>query len=75
MKNINDLPDRIYYQVNGKSAEENFIEQKQKIIKACRERKRKKLEQEQEKKKIDKLIKEAIDKEVHKQLDKLFSKI
>ena len=75
MKNINDLPDRIYYQVNGKSAEENLIEQKQKIIKNCKERQRKKLEQEQEKKKNEKLIEKAIDKEVHKQLDKLFSKI
>lgn len=57
------LPNRFYYQLNGKSPMENYIEQKKK-------RREEKIGQNNQQKSIEK----AIDKEVHKQLDKYFSK-
>ena len=69
------IPDRYYYQINDNSPMENYFEQKQKIIKTYKERKRKRLKQEQEQKKSEKLLEEAIDRGIEKQLDKVFSKI
>ncbi len=69
------IPNKVYYQINSNSPTENYIEQKQKIIKFYKERQKKKIEQEQEKKKIEIILEKELDKEIKKQLDKLFSNI
>lgn len=72
MKRKKDLPKRIYYQVNGKSPMENYIEFKQDLMENYNNKKQEKLKQKQEQKKFEKILEKSLDKEVHKQLDKIF---
>ena len=73
MKTKNNLPKRFYYQLNSKSPVENYIEQKEDLIKSYQKRKANKKAQEQDQKLKEKILEKSIDKEVHKQLDKFFS--
>jgi hypothetical protein len=72
MLNKDKIPKRYYYQLNGKSNVENYIEFKQDLIKDCNNRKKVKLKQQQEQKNFEKILEKSLDKEVHKQLDKIF---
>ena len=71
---IGKMPDRYYYQQNGKSPEYNLWKQHQKIYEKIKKRQEEKKQQEAEKKKQEEAFEKAIDKEVHKQLDKIFLK-
>ena len=73
MLNNDKLPRRYYYQLNGKSPMENYIENRKDLIKTYNNRKEDKIKQAQEQKKFEKILEKSIDKEVHKQLDKFFS--
>lgn len=75
MKRKKDLPKRIYYQVNGKSPMENYIEFKQDLMENYNKKKQEKLKQKQEQKKFEKFLEKSLDKEVHAQLDKFFSNL
>ena len=51
------LPDRFYYQLNGKSLMENYIEQKEKMRETIKQRKEAQKQQAEEKKKQEKILK------------------
>jgi len=72
MLNNDNLPKRFYYQLNGKSPMENYIENRKNLIKTYNKQKEDKLKQEQEQKNFEKILEKSLDKEVHKQLDKVF---
>lgn len=59
--NNGSLPDWIYYQVNGKSMQENYIEQITKFTNECIERLNKQREREELEKEIEKQFSVAID--------------
>ena len=73
MKTTKDLPKRYYNQLNGKSPLENYIENKKDLIKTHNKRKEDKIKQAQEQKKFEKILEKSLDKEVYKQLDKVFT--
>ena len=75
MKTRNNLPKRFYYQLNSKSPVENYIEQKEDLIKSYQKRKEDNLKQAQEQKNFENLLEKSLDKEVQRQLDKVFSNI
>lgn len=60
------MPDWWYYQVNGKSAEENFNAQHKKMMEQYRERER----EQEEKAAIEKYVNEVLEKNLEKCLEK-----
>lgn len=73
MLNKDKTPKIFYYLLNGKNPVENYIEQKEDLIKSYQKKKADKNAQEQDQKLKEKILEKSIDKEVHKQLDKFFS--
>ena len=68
------MPDWVYYQVNGKSAQENWEEQHRKIIEGVRQREAEKRRQAEEKaleKKLEAEIEKQVGQAVEKALDEL----
>ena len=68
LHDIGKMPDWVYYQQNGKSAQENYIIQKQKFRNQLLERRK----QEQLEKDIEKQVEEQVSEAVEKVLDDLF---
>ena len=75
MKTKDNLPKRFYYQLNSKSPMENYIENRKDLIESCIKRKKDNNKQSKEYKSYEKFLEKSIVKEIHIQLDKLFSKI
>lgn len=73
MNNNDKLPRRYYYQLNGKSPMENYIENRKDLIESYNKRKDDTLKKAQEQKNFEKILEKSLDKEVHKQLDKVFT--
>ncbi len=74
LHNSGKMPDWIYYQVNGKSAQENWEEQHRKIIERYRQREeeaRKQAEQKKREKDLEKQIEKQIEKELEKTVEKV----
>lgn len=69
--NTGQMPDWVYYQVNGKSLEENYIEQTNKFKAKCIER----LNKEREKKELEKEIEKQVNIMVEKALDDLLKQL
>ncbi len=72
MLNKDKIPKRYYYQLNGKSPMENYIENRKDLIKTYNKQNEDNLKQAQEQKNFEKILEKSLDKEVHKQLDKIF---
>ena len=64
------MPDWVYYQQNGKSAQANFNEQTMKIIEDCRRREAEKQRKEEEKA-LEAEIEKQVEKAIEKALDEL----
>lgn len=75
MINKNKTPKRYYYQFNGKSPMENYIEQKENLIENYNKRKKEKLKQKQKQKNFEKILEKSLDNKVNKQLDKIFTNL
>lgn len=56
------MPDWVYYQINGKSAQSNYVEQKKKMLDEIRERELEKRQEEEIEKKVNECIEAALDK-------------
>ena len=70
--NKDKIPKRYYYQLNGKSPMETYIENRKDLIQSYNKRNEDNLKQAQEQKNFEKILEKSLDKEVHKQLDKIF---
>ncbi len=75
MKTKDNLPKSFYYQLNSKSPMENYIENRKDLIQSYNKRKEDNLKQAQEQKNFENLLEKSLDKEVQRQLDKVFSNI
>ena len=60
--NIGKIPDKYYYQMNGRSMAENFREQLVKRQQAARRVKQEKQEQEELNQRLEKLLEEKLEK-------------
>ena len=66
------MPDWIYYQQNGKSAEENFLAQRRKILAETQQRidaQRQRELQAQEQKQLEKKLEAEIEKQVERAIE------
>lgn len=74
-----NMPDWVYYQVNGKSAEENYreihnkrnLEFRRQQLELWRNREKKRKEEADQQKEMEKMINEMLDKKLEKSLDDL----
>lgn len=64
------MPDMIYYQINGKSSEDNLLE----IMQKHYDETRKKIEREHQMKELEKEIEKKIENEVEKKTQKAIEK-
>lgn len=65
------MPDWWYYQVNGKSAEDNFNAQHKKIVEQYRARER----EQEEKAAIEKYVNEVLEKKLEKCLEEVLGNL
>jgi hypothetical protein len=71
-RSMGNMPDWIYYQLNGKSAQENFVETMRKNQEEYKRNLREQQQEEALNKYIDKLLEDKLDKALDKALDDCF---
>ena len=72
------MPDWVYYQQNGKSAQANFNEQRMKFAEDCRRReaeKQHKAKEAQQRKEEEKALEAEIEKQVEKAIEKALDEL
>ena len=67
------MPDWVYYQQNGKTAEENFRDQRKRLLERCeqREQERRREQAKKEEKQLEAEMEKQLEKAIEKALDQL----